>query len=513
MYKNQVHLDLLPWLTLASCFDVDSIAQTQKITAAVLTVSSRQGMLCQRAAWVSSRLVASQDAAEREELRAALIETVEEMEKSHNGLFDGCQSMNLPGKPSAAVKALYFEPPVYLDRQVRNFIAEVRAIARARDSEISPDHPHLRYILNAASAELLQGLEALATQYQKESEEEGIAIAIDREIARAETQAALRQVRFLGEELEKATYNQQQAREQLAEAQNMSSLGALIVGVANELNNPLNFICTTLIHAHKYSQDLVDLLRLYQKQYPNPSWVFRRQAQAIEEEMAAEDLPKMLSSLKKSAGRLRQLVVSLRDFSRQEEVNVKPVDINEGLENTLLILQNRLKAENRHPEIVIFKQLSPLPEVECCAAQLNQVFLNLLSNAIDALDEAADSGKWAGNISGCEPPTIRIRTALEQPDCVTVRIADNGAGMSEAVKERLFEPFFTTKPAGKGIGLGLSLGYEIVVEKHGGAIWCTSESGEGSEFWIEIPIRQRRGQSARDVATPLHSKSPPAVAI
>jgi signal transduction histidine kinase len=304
----------------------------------------------------------------------------------------------------------------------------------------------------------------------------------------------------------------------------MSSLGQLVAGVAHEINNPVTFIYGNLTPASESTQDLLRLLRLYQEYYPQPAPEIQEEMEAIEVDFLVEDLPKMLSSMKIGADRIRQIVLSLRNFSRLDEAEIKPVDIHEGLNNTLLILQNRLKARAGHPEIHILKDYGSLPQVECYAGQINQVFMNILTNAIDALEELkvgrllAQRGvaQVEGSEDNVQPsnlqpatqtnlqpatPCIRIRTEVGRPgdsglsresqDWVTIRIADNGPGMTQEVKQRLFDPFFTTKPVGEGTGLGLSISYQIVVEKHGGQLRCKSVPGQGAEFFIEIPIFYR----------------------
>jgi signal transduction histidine kinase len=192
----------------------------------------------------------------------------------------------------------------------------------------------------------------------------------------------------------------------------------------------------------------------------------------------------MVASMQVGAQRIRQIVLTLRNFSRLDEAEMKPVDIHEGIESTLLILCNRLKPRLGHLEIQITKEYGPLPKIECYAGQLNQVFMNILSNAIDALEQAIAQQPEKMTRS----PEIWIRTEILERDRVVIRIADNGPGMTEAVQRQLFDPFFTTKPVGEGTGLGLSISYQIVVEKHGGVLQCVSQPGEGTEFWIEIPI-------------------------
>ena len=305
-------------------------------------------------------------------------------------------------------------------------------------------------------------------------------------------------------ELQQALQNLQQTQSQLIQTEKMSSLGQMVAGVAHEINNPVNFIHGNLVYVGEYTQDLLRLVQLYQKHYPNPITEIEEQTKSIEIEFIIADLDKILSSMKIGTERIRQIVLSLRNFSRLDEADMKPVDIHEGLDSTLLILQNRLKAKPEHPAIEVVKEYGNLPLVECYAGQMNQVFMNIISNAIDALEEFDGSSFIAHSneqsTMNLEPsPTIRISTQVLHPDRVVVRIADNGLGMTEEVRKRLFDPFFTTKPVGQGTGLGLSISYQIVVEKHSGMLRCISKAGQGSEFWIEIPMRQsQRGFTATD---------------
>ncbi|GET36926.1 GAF domain-containing protein [Microseira wollei] len=284
------------------------------------------------------------------------------------------------------------------------------------------------------------------------------------------------------EQISQTLRDLQDTQTQLIQTEKMSSLGQLVAGIAHEINNPVNFIYGNIAYVREYAESLLNLLELYQQHYPNPALEIQDLADAIDVKFIAEDLPKLLSSMKMGTERIRQLVLSLRNFSRLDEADMKPVNIHEGLESTLLILQPRLKAKPDSPNIEIVKEYGELPQVECYAGQLNQVFMNVLNNAIDALEQSAVNQEIT------DTPTIRIQTFVFEESAV-ICISDNGSGMPEAVKARIFDPFFTTKPVGKGTGLGLSISYQIVVNKHCGVFKCTSEPGKGTQFWIEIPIK------------------------
>lgn len=323
-----------------------------------------------------------------------------------------------------------------------------------------------------------------------------LAIAIDQAELFAETRAtalaAQTQAQYLADALQKL----QQTQAQLIQHEKMSSLGQLVAGVAHEINNPVNFISGNITYANDYISDLLRMLSLYQEHYPDPVPPIQEMVEMIDLEFITEDLPQLLSSMKIGAERIYQIVISLRNFSRLDEAEMKPVNLHEGIENTLLILQNRLKRNKAGAIIQVLREYENLPLVECCAGQVNQVFMNLLSNAIDAVDEVLDN------------PTIIISTEvivcpvvdkLEQNsdksvDCVPqviVRIRDNGCGMTEAIQQKVFNPFFTTKPVGKGTGLGLSISYQIIAEKHYGTIQCMSQPEVGTEFRIQIPAKSK----------------------
>ena len=324
--------------------------------------------------------------------------------------------------------------------------------------------------------------------------------------------------RAKAEQLAKTLTELHNTQAQLIQTEKMSSLGQLLAGVAHEINNPVNFIYGNLSHASEYTKDLLWLVELYRQHYPNPNPEISECSEAIDIEFLAEDLPKILGSMTVGVERIRQLVVSLRNFSRSDQAEKKAVDIHEGIDSTLLILQHRIKANSEHRTVEILKEYGNLPLVECYASSLNQVFMNLIGNALDALEmgpkkqvmnlpfnapsavathlssqklavEPVDiNASTESLIPDSQSPCIRIRTELIDEKTVGICIADNGHGIPKELISHIFNPFFTTKPVGRGTGLGLSISYQIVVEKHQGVLKCVSVPGTGTEFSIEIPL-------------------------
>jgi signal transduction histidine kinase len=313
----------------------------------------------------------------------------------------------------------------------------------------------------------------------------GIALQQAEQLEQTQRQAA--QLARTIEDLKKS-----QAR--LIQSEKMSSLGQLVAGIAHEIDNPVNFIYGNLSHANQYAQNLLEIVALLTQDSAVSSPALQKRLTELDLDFLREDFPKILSSMRVGADRIRQIVLSLQNFSRFDETR-QPVDIHAGIDSTLLILQHRFKPRSNFAGIKIIKEYGELPLVECYASQLNQVFMNILSNAIDALEEAAETGDRTDPMQQWQQ--IIIRTGLipdpqTNSSRVIIRIADNGLGIPSTVQAKLFEPFFTTKPTGKGTGLGLAISHQIIVEQHHGVLECYSQLGEGCEFWIELPLHHEQ---------------------
>ena len=319
-----------------------------------------------------------------------------------------------------------------------------------------------------------------------------LAIAIDQAELYAQARAAALAAQAQAKQLTETLRHLKETEAQLVQSEKMSSLGQMVAGVAHEINNPVSFIYGNLDHLRDYARDTLNLIALFQKHYRDPHPEIAALCQTIDLEFLIEDMPKLIHSIEMGTERIRQIVMSLRNFSRLDEAAVKQVNIHEGIDSTLLILQSRLKPSGTFAGVQVVKQYGELPLIECFAGQLNQVFMNILGNAIDALESLGHMGtitiKTEVLNAIAAAPDEQRSDPLDAVPTACIRISDNGTGISEEARSRLFDPFFTTKPVGKGTGLGLSICYQIIVDKHGGQLSCQSEPNQGTEFSIRIPI-------------------------
>ncbi|MEH2375352.1 hybrid sensor histidine kinase/response regulator [Nostoc sp.] len=306
-----------------------------------------------------------------------------------------------------------------------------------------------------------------------------VVLRIENQINLRLLQVKLQEKNFL---LQQALDNLKAAQVQQIQNEKMVALGQLVAGIAHEINNPISFIYGNLQYAGEYVQDLVNLIEVYQQEYPKPTPKIQQLAKDIDLNFIIKDLQNLIGAMYRGSDRIREIVLALQHFSRHDEAEMKRVNIHEDIENTLVMLQHRLREVADRPAIVIVKDYGNLPLITCYPSQLNQVFMHLLNNAIDAIEEGLGNQSFT--------PQIRIHTEVTDLNMVKIAIADNGTGIEESLRSRLFDPFFTTKPVGKGSGLGLSISHQIIVQKHRGNITCTSSVGKGAEFVIEIPIEQ-----------------------
>ncbi len=291
------------------------------------------------------------------------------------------------------------------------------------------------------------------------------------------------------ENLEQALQELKQAQVQMIQSAKMAGLGQLAAGIAHEVNNSINFINNNLDYANSYLQELLNLIKVYQEEYPSPNQKIQNIVEDIDLDFLSDDLPQLMFSMKKGAERIKNIVDSLGNFSRINQAEYKLADIHQGIESTLALLNSRLQETENLLSVQIIKEYAQIPQIQCYPHQLNQVFLNILNNAIDFLEAKRQKQVEQQINSQQQLPIIWITTELKNSDLVMITISDNGVGIDESIKERIFEPFFTTKKVGQGTGLGLSASYKIIVEQHQGKLTCDSTINQGSTFMIEIPLK------------------------
>jgi two-component system, NtrC family, sensor kinase len=445
----------------------------REIDAAILNLSGRQRMLSQRTALLLMRLASATTAEAAQAIRVELCQVLDTLATTHVALMMGDATLRLPIEHSAAIDQIYFAEPVQLDRHLKHYLQQSAAFLARPDGQLSLSDPALQQLITIDAVVLLQALETLVGQYSRESE--------------ARQTAMFTQLIDQAEQLHQTVLELHQTQAKLVQSEKMSSLGQLVAGVAHEINNPVTFIHGNLHHAIDYSQDLSQLLQSYQKHYPQPVAAIREYLNEIDVDFLMQDLPKVLGSMRAGTERLRDMVLSLRNFARLDESELKLVDLHAGLDSTLLLLQYRCQQfEVQYGQCLVIQRCDgELPLVQCYASQINQVLLEVLTNAIDALEAGFASDQRPSDQS----PTIQIRTEYQAAaQTIGFWITDNGIGITTADQPRMFDPFFTTKPVGQGKGLGLAIAYQIM-EQHQGSIRCESRAGEATTLILQLPVK------------------------
>jgi PAS domain S-box-containing protein len=437
----------------------------------------------------NARLFAIQE--EKSQQLTASLEQIAQKEEQYRGIFenitDGLSITNLETNDIVAINPAYgwmngynweemmtLHPTTYIHPDSHHLFEKCLEQVKA-GKDFACQAKHVRKNGHVFDVEVT------ATPYTYNGKPHFLAIVRDI----SENKLVEAQLQQNNQELEQAFIKLKQTQSQLVQTEKISQLGQLVAGVAHEVNNPVGFISGNLSHAKQYVEDLINIIKLYQVIYPNPSGAIAEEIEAIDLPYLMEDLPKMITSMKLGTDRIRDIMQSLRNFSRSDTSEKREIDIHQSIDTTLIVLSHRLKAKPERPAIQVIKEYGNLPLIPCFSGQINQVFMNLLANAIDALDES-NVGKSYFDVEE-NPNIIKISTFVE-PHQVTIKIADNGLGMPEEVRAKLFDAFFTTKSEGKGTGLGLSISYQIITEAHNGTLECFSSPGNGAEFVIKLRL-------------------------
>jgi signal transduction histidine kinase len=388
---------------------------------------------------------------------------------------------------SAIEQAEYAHPDIIILDVMMPGIDGFETCRRLKANSITENIPVIFMTALSDALDKVKGLEIGAVDYITKpfQQEEVIArLKLHLKISHL-TRTLEQQVEERTAELTQSLQQLQHTQLQMIQSEKMSALGNLVAGIAHEMNNPLGFISATLKQAKPSIGDIVEHLKLYQQSLPSPSEEILEHAEEIDLDYSIQDLSKMIDSMVMACDRIKNISNSLRTFSRGDRDYKQPFNLHEGIDSTILILKHRLKANEHRPAIEVFTEYGNIPEIECFPGQLNQVFMNILANAIDALDES-NTGRSFEDITA-NPNQIKITTLVAEKQ-VKIIIADNGIGMNEEVKQRIFDHLFTTKGVSKGTGLGLAIAQQIIADKHDGQIDCLSNSGEGTKFVISLPI-------------------------
>ncbi|OUC11687.1 MAG: hybrid sensor histidine kinase/response regulator [Alkalinema sp. CACIAM 70d] len=390
---------------------------------------------------------------------------------------------------SAIEQAEYAHPDLILLDVMMPGIDGFETCRRLKANPLTQDIPIIFMTALSETMDKVRGLELGAVDYiTKPFQQEEVIARLKLHLQISQLTHTLEQrVQERTAELSQSLSQLQQAQIQLVQSEKMSMLGQLVAGIGHEINNPIGFIRGNITPMQDYIQDLFDLIHLYQEKFPNPGAEILDMVEMIDIDYLAEDLPKIMRSMEQGVDRLQEISLSLRTFARADIASKVEFVMAEGVDSTIMLLRHRLKANEKRPEIVIVKEFNTVPPINCYPGQLNQVFMNIIANAIDAFDELNQNRSYK-EIEAC-PNVITITITLDDSkENVIVRIKDNGMGIPPELQEQIFDPSFTTKAVGKGTGLGLAISHQIIVEKHGGQLKCQAMPNEGTEFIITLPL-------------------------